>query len=102
MLPSPQLLTNNPKPELSPVVPRENMLCLRDRPEERHFIKMCFPTGKSNSDLCPLSFPDHPLGNIFQFVVGANIFKNGHWFGIGPKAPVHPKTCLNAAFKHSG
>ena len=69
---------------------QENMLHLRDRPEERQFIKMCFPAGKSDSDLCPQSSPDHSGGDIIQLGAGAAIFRKGHWFGLSPKASGPP------------
>lgn len=78
------------------------MLCLGDRPEERHLVRMCFPAWEIT--LRPLFsvLPDHPHGNIFQLGAGAGIFRNGYWFGIRRKAPVLSQTWPHAIFTHSG
>lgn len=103
MLPSTQLLKKRPKSgmTLSPAVPRETMLCLSDGPEERHFIKMCFPDWEIKLRLLFLVLSRPPTWEHLQLGARADIFRNGYWFGISPKAPIHPQTWPYAILKHS-
>lgn len=62
------------------------MLCLKDRPEERHLGKMCFPPAWEIK-LRPLSsvLSRPPTWEHLSDGAGADIIGIGHWFGISPK-----------------